>query len=132
MKRAKLMSAVLACAFLMGGCNMIDSLLAPDDREREEEDEDEEEETEDNDSLEAPTEPEKTRPSEPEETVAPETSETSETTAAVIDGAYAEAYIETIDDYLDDLEYGNEDDIRYDLIYIDEDSIPELIIGVPG
>ena len=134
MKRAKLMSAVLACAFLMGGCNMIDSLLAPDDREREEEDEDEdeEEETEDNDSLEAPTEPEKTRPSEPEETAVSETSETSETSAAVIDTAYAEAYIETIDDYLDDLEYGNEDDIRYDLIYIDEDSIPELIIGVPG
>lgn len=135
MKRAKLMSVVLACAFLMGGCDMIDSLFGPNDRGREEEDEDDDEdeeeteETTDASALAAPDEPRETKGPEPSQT---EVAETSETTAEPVDTAYGQAYIETIDDYLDSLEYSNEDEIRYDLIYIDEDNIPELIIGVPG
>lgn len=119
----------------MGGCSMIESLLGPDDRGREEEDEDEdgdEEETEETTepaSLAAPDEPGSGKLPDTEQTDRPEITETAATEAA--DEDYGPAYIEAINDYIDSAQV-DVTELRYDLIYIDEDNIPELIIDYPG
>lgn len=60
-----------------------------------------------------------------------ETEETTvtEETSAQIDYSYEEAYIATINHFLED--NGNSE-YMYDLIYVDEDDIPELVICNPG
>ena len=136
MKKVRLISALTACAFLMGGCSMIESLLGPDDRGREEDDEDEDED-EDEEETEETTEPAAlVAPDEHGRDNTPETDQTdspepSETTVIEVDEDYGPAYIETINDYIDSSQVDPEN-LRYDLIYIDEDNIPELIIDYPG
>ena len=129
MKRAKILSVLMAASMLLASCSLPE---LPELRSRDEEEtgEEDEEETETSETSILVLTPPSEHPSEskPSET---RPSETTETTAPVIDADYAPAYINTINDYIDN--YENEtDELRYDLIYVNEDDIPELVIGLPG
>lgn len=118
MKRFKYVAIVLCGLLLTTGCSANPLLSAKDNNSEERDTVEQTELKQDNKTEE--------RDIEEADTEADSTDTTKEDTA---EWAYRQAYIDTINAYVSEHPDSN---LIYDLVYIDDDDIPELMIGVLG